>query len=139
MKKSLLLLGLAAAVTVTGCSRKHASHPLNSVTAQAIRVLPRLDTSIATDALPPSGSTAAVEVSLKVTNSDEDRRLLQDDDSFQNVLNQAVQKYQAAHGSLPQDLHELVQARLIASIPTPPQGGRYAVNPQTQAVVWSRN
>ncbi|HAM71978.1 MAG TPA: hypothetical protein DCM86_10080 [Verrucomicrobiales bacterium] len=49
-------------------------------------------------------------------------------------ITQAIQQYQALEGHLPKTLDDLVTAKVLEQIPTPPQGMKFSYNPATGEV-----
>lgn len=49
-------------------------------------------------------------------------------------LNDATRRYRVEHGPFPTNLEQLVAARRIKSVPTPPPGKRFVIDPKTGIV-----
>lgn len=143
MKTSLLIA--FASVIFTGCgSKEH----INTVALKAAAAHTSLRSAAEAEASvpPPLGAdnkntAMPVEpvVAPKVFMTAEDSEsILQRDERAQNELNQALRAYQKSRGAVPGDVRELVAAKLIACVPVPPQGGRYIIDADSQAIVWTR-
>ncbi len=139
MKKQFLIILLTAVTGLIGCSHKEELVKPVSVSKPRPQVSLNADASAAPEApLAADSSPAVADIPRKPITAEESQSILQRDEQAQNELNQALQAFQKTHGNVPSDIHELVVAKLIHSVPTPPQGGVYVIDPQAKAIVWTR-
>ncbi|NBV21157.1 MAG: hypothetical protein EBS05_04440 [Proteobacteria bacterium] len=78
----------------------------------------------------PANSPAAI------AQSELDKKLASGNPQLQlQVLDDLVQAWVMSKGSLPKDLEELVQAKMLNSVPAAPPGKRFVIDPKKGHVV----
>jgi hypothetical protein len=110
--KDLLLLLLACAVAVVGCSRKEAAKEATEQDGSASSGNPLTAPVDYLGAQAQAKRTASKAISVA-------------------ELTQAIQKFNAMEDRFPRDLNELVQQHYVQQLPVAPVGFRFAYNPET--------
>lgn len=106
-----LLLALTVFVAPLGCRKKasSATHPDTEISVPSPIVLPA--------GTRPHGASAPSPAALATQ------------------LNNALHSYLEMKGRMPHEINELAAAKLVPSVPAPPPGKKYAIDPQKLEVL----
>ena len=134
--KHLILWSLLAAALAVGC-RKRSTGPAPDAGAGA----PSQPSSGGATTPAPAGTftpAPAVPADSPAAKAQKelDQKLASGNVQLQlQVLDDLVQSWVMSKGSLPKELEELVQAKMLTSLPTPPPGKRFVIDPKRGHVV----
>ena len=111
MKFNVLIVCAVLALAVSACRKKPAE------------AAPEAPAPTQTAPAPAGGAPAAAgnEAEMAFSNA--------------TVLTMGLQEFMAKNGRAPNDLNELVTAKLIQKIPPPPRGYQYAIDAKRKQVV----
>lgn len=132
MRHFLLLLAGVALTTITACSKPDASSPTEPAPAGNG---PAQATGSAADgagAETPAAAASPAVVNAPVATVAEGSG---ESSERQEILSEAMARFHDKYKRLPRNFGELVTAGFIKSIPPPPPGKRYGVDPLTFQVV----
>jgi tetratricopeptide (TPR) repeat protein len=102
--------------------------------------LPRLTARMLVEAGDPQAAMEFLERMYQATHDERGKAALRrriNDVTVERdlrVLEQAVRQFRGAHGQFPKELHDLIDAGIVAALPQDPGGGTYEVDPADGSV-----
>lgn len=115
---SFLVLGICAAVAVSGCRRKKSSAPEAPSPVEVSAAAPPA----------PAPSTTPAPAQSVTTHASNEAAYIQE---MEQTLNDFLAEYIRAKKRTPKDINEMLSLRIITSMPPIPAGKKWVINQQT--------
>jgi hypothetical protein len=125
MRISLSFVLAIAVFALPGCSRKKAEAPPPQAEAPAPSPSPKTETGV--PAPPPAEAAPAPEPAV-TTKASNDSAYIKE---MEQTLNEFLGDYVRANHRIPKDINEMLNLKIITSIPAVPAGKRWVIDQKT--------